>query len=46
MLEAELQSKILNLHFNDKKSIRQISIIVGVDRKNIQLEKLKSSRTS
>lgn len=49
MLEAEVQSQILALYFNEKKSIRQIANIVCVDRKTvrrvierkkIQLEKL------
>ena len=36
MLEAELQSQVLNLYFNEKKSIRRIAIIVGVDRKTVR----------
>ncbi|MCB0406900.1 MAG: IS21 family transposase [Bdellovibrionales bacterium] len=53
MLEAEVQSKILNLYFNEKKSIRRIAQLVGVDRKavkrvihrrSIQLEKLRAKR--
>lgn len=55
MLEAEIQSKVLALFFSEKKSIRQIASIVEVDRKtvrrivdrkNIQLERQKVSRTS
>jgi transposase len=55
MLSAEQQSQILNLYFNEKKSVRHIAKIIGVDRKtvrrvidrrSIQLEKLKASRTS
>jgi transposase len=46
---------ILNLYFNEKKSVRYISNVVGVDRKtvkrvidrkNIQLDRLRQSRTS
>lgn len=36
MLEAEVQSKVLSLYFNEKKSIRQIAIIVEVDRKTVR----------
>jgi transposase len=36
MLEAEVQAKILYLHFNEKKSIRAISILVSVDRKTVK----------
>lgn len=36
MLEADVQAKILSLHFSDKKSIRAISILVGVDRKTVK----------
>lgn len=36
MIEAELQSQVLNLYFNEKKSIRRIAIIVGVDRKTVR----------
>lgn len=55
MLTAEIQSKILNLYFNEKKSIRCISNIVGVDRKtvkrvidrkNIQMDRIKQSKGS
>lgn len=55
MLTAEIQSQILNLYFNEKKSVRRISNIVGVDRKtvkrvierkNIQLEQLRKGRIS
>ena len=55
MLEAEMQAQILALYFNEKKSIRRISQIVGVDRKTVRrvverrkvhLEKMRFSRTS
>lgn len=55
MLTAEIQSQILNLFFNEKKSVRQIAATVGVDRKtvkrvierkNIQLDRLRQSKTS
>ncbi len=55
MLEAEIQSQILALYFNEKKSIRRISLLIGVDRKTIrrvidrkqvQLEKVKINRIS
>lgn len=55
MLEAEVQSKVLSLYFNEKKSIRQIAIIVEVDRKTVRriidrkkvhLERQKTARTS
>lgn len=36
MLEAEIQAKILSLHFSEKKSVRQIAILVGVDRKTVR----------
>ena len=36
MLEAEIQSKVLALYFNEKKYIRQIARIVEVDRKTIR----------
>jgi transposase len=36
MLEAELQVQILSLYFNEKKSIRRISYIIGVDRKTVR----------
>jgi DNA-binding transcriptional regulator LsrR (DeoR family) len=36
MLEAELQAQILSLYFNDKKSIRQIALKIGVDRKTVR----------
>lgn len=36
MLEAEVQSQILALYFNEKKSIRQIAKVVGVDRKTVR----------
>lgn len=36
MLEAELQSKIISLYWNEKKSIRRISELVGVDRKTVR----------
>lgn len=53
MLDAETQSRILNLYFNEKKSIRYIAKLVGVDRKSvkriitrrsIQLEALRKRR--
>ena len=55
MLEAEIQSKVLALYFNDKKSIRQIARIVEVDRKTVRrivdrkkvhLERGRITRTS
>lgn len=55
MLSAEVQSQILSLYFNEKKSVRRIAMIVGIDRKTvrrvierkkIQAEKNKISRTS
>lgn len=55
MLEAELQSQILVLYFNHKKSIRQIAMIVGVDRKTVRrvidrkkinLERKKANRST
>lgn len=35
MLDAETQSKILSLYFNDKRSVRYIAKVVGVDRKTV-----------
>lgn len=35
MLDAETQSKILAYFFNDKKSVRTIANLVGVDRKTV-----------
>lgn len=55
MLEAEVQSQILSLYFNEKKSIRRISLLLSIDRKTVrrvidrktvQLEKAKVNRTS
>lgn len=55
MLSAEQQSQILSLYFNEKKSIRRIAQIIGIDRKsvrrvidrkNISLERQKIKRTS
>lgn len=55
MLDAETQSKILNLYFNDKRSVRYIANVVGVDRKtvsriikrrSIQLDLIRSTRSS
>ncbi len=36
MLDAETQSKILSYYFNDKKSIRSIANLIGVDRKTVK----------
>jgi transposase len=36
MLDAEIQARILSLYFSDKKSVRAISILVGVDRKTVR----------
>lgn len=55
MLDAETQSKILSLYFNDKRSVRYIAKVVGVDRKtvgrvikrrSIQMELVRSLRPS
>lgn len=55
MLEAKIQSQILNLYFNEHKSIRRIAFLLSIDRKtvrrvidrkNIQTEKYKSERSS
>lgn len=35
MLEAEIQAKILSFYFMDKKSIRSIANLLGVDRKTV-----------
>lgn len=35
MLDAETQSKILAYYFNDKKSVRAIAHLTGVDRKTV-----------
>jgi transposase len=36
MLEAEVQARIISLYWNEKKSIRKIAEIVGVDRKTVK----------
>lgn len=36
MLEAEVQARIFSLYWNDKKSIRKIAELVGVDRKTVK----------
>ena len=36
MLDADIQARILSLYFSDKKSVRAISILVGVDRKTVR----------
>ena len=36
MLEAEIQAKVLSLYLNEKKSIRDIARIMGVDRKTVR----------
>jgi transposase len=55
MLEAEVQTQILALYFNDKKSIRQIAkrfcidrktVRRVIDRKKLNLERQKVNRTS
>ena len=55
MLEAEIQARIFSLYWNEKKSIRRIAEIVGVDRKTVRrvidrkkviLERRASSRVS
>lgn len=55
MLEAETQSKILAYYFNDKKQVRAIAHLTGVDRKTvsrviarkkIETEQKKIMRTS
>lgn len=55
MLEAEIQAKVLSLYLNDKKSIRDIARIMGVDRKTVKriikrkqvmLERQRAARTS
>lgn len=53
MLEAEVQTQILALYFNEKKSIRKIALLIGVDRKTVRriierkkvhLEKVRTTR--
>src|ERR1700677_3935871 len=55
MLEAEIQAKVLSLYLNDKKSIRDIARIMGVDRKTVKriikrkqviLDRQRAARTS
>ena len=55
MLEAEIQAKIFSLYWNEKKSVRRIAEIIGVDRKTVKrvidrkkviLERQASSRVS
>jgi transposase len=36
MLEAEIQAKIFSLYWNEKKSVRRIAEIIGVDRKTVK----------
>lgn len=36
MLEAEIQARIFSLYWNEKKSIRKIAEIIGVDRKTVK----------
>lgn len=36
MLEAEIQARIFSLYWNEKKSIRKIAELVGVDRKTVK----------
>ena len=36
MLEAEVQARIISLYWNEKKSVRRIAEIVGVDRKTVR----------
>lgn len=55
MLEAEIQARIFSLYWNEKKSIRRIAELVGVDRKTVKrvierkqviLERQRASRSS
>ena len=55
MLEAEIQAKIFSLYWNEKKSVRRIAEIIGVDRKTVKrvierkkviLERQAASRVS
>ena len=55
MLSIEQQAKILTLYFNENKSVRRISLIIGVDRKSVRrvidrkkilIEKSKTVRVS
>jgi transposase len=36
MLEAEVQARIFSLYWNEKKSVRKIAELVGVDRKTVK----------
>ncbi len=36
LLSTEVQAEILNLHFNDRRSVRSISRQMGVDRKTVR----------
>ena len=36
MLEAEIQARIISLYWNEKRSVRKIAEIVGVDRKTVK----------
>lgn len=36
MLEAEIQARIFSLYWNEKKSVRKIAELVGVDRKTVR----------
>lgn len=55
MLEAEIQARIFSLYWNEKKSVRKIAELVGVDRKTVKriierkqviLERQRTSRGS
>ncbi len=55
MLEAEIQARIFSLYWNEKKSIRRIAELVGVDRKTVKrvierkqviLERQRANRSS
>jgi DNA-binding MarR family transcriptional regulator len=55
MLEAEMQAKIFSLYWNEKKSVRRIAELLGIDRKtvkriidrkNVILERERVNRTS
>lgn len=55
MLEAETQARIFSLYWNEKRSIRKIAELVGVDRKTVKriierkqviLERQRTSRSS
>lgn len=46
MLEAEIQARVFSLYWNEKKSIRKIAELVGVDRKTVKRIKPRDRATA